>query len=122
MEQNRALQTEPKTKNLIHRVAFYGSTVIDACSIIRGVGPLQAAGMDVLIGQNHTVDSDDLASVDAIIVQREFPGHQTAFNKLLKAAKINNIPLIYDIDDLLIALPDYHGEQAKYQLAGAGHT
>ena len=85
----------------------------EAVSELRLFGPLSLAGYKVIHG-NELINSDqqiDLRGIDFLTIQRDFPRNWYLYMNLISAAKQANIPVIYDIDDLLWELPAEHPDK-----------
>jgi glycosyltransferase involved in cell wall biosynthesis len=83
-----------------------------AIEYLRIIAPFQRAGIEIIDG-GHAQNAipDKVFSGDAVIFQREFPQNAAAYEQIVKLARQANKPIIYDIDDLLFALPEGHPEK-----------
>ena len=89
-----------------------------ACAVIRIIAPLVANNCKIIWGakRDHSRWSFDLESVsiaDLIIIQRHFPAVYT--EKLLEQLLKSNVPIAYEMDDMLLELPSYHPGYETYK-------
>jgi glycosyltransferase involved in cell wall biosynthesis len=90
-------------------VAYTADPWESALPWLRYRGPAQAAGLTVIPGnQGPQVDPEKIAQADAVIIQRDFPRFVEPCAQVLVNARRQNKPVIYEIDDLLPALPEGH--------------
>jgi processive 1,2-diacylglycerol beta-glucosyltransferase len=90
-------------------VAYSADPWDSALPWLRYRGPAQAAGLTVIAGnQGPQVDPERVAQADAVIIQRDFPRFVEPCAQVMREARQQNKPVIYEIDDLLPALPEDH--------------
>jgi glycosyltransferase involved in cell wall biosynthesis len=90
-----------------------------ALAVLRIVSPLKHAGLDLLRGvEAGRIDTRKAAEADLILLQRDFPHSQTAFEEILSIAQKENKPLVLDLDDLLLELPPDHPDKIAHQDSG----
>jgi glycosyltransferase involved in cell wall biosynthesis len=90
-------------------VCYTNDTWSSALSEIRLKTPLEAAGFQVAQGNDcQNLLIKDLARVNYVVVQRDFPRYIDHFFNILRQTREHKIPLIYEIDDLLFDLPYDH--------------
>ncbi len=94
------------------------------CPVVRVTGPAQAAGMTVLRGTHWengamSVDPGIIASADIVLIQRNFPEREADVQAVLSAARAAGLPVVYELDDLLTELPDYHPDYRHFRKARA---
>jgi glycosyltransferase involved in cell wall biosynthesis len=80
------------------------------CSL-RFVEPLRAAGIQLLRREDHpesTSDPDLVDRADLVVIQRDFPRYTRVYNQIVKKARAESKPVIYEIDDLLLEIPKEH--------------
>jgi glycosyltransferase involved in cell wall biosynthesis len=74
--------------------------------------------MRVLQGnEGERVYLERVPDADVVIVQRDFPRYQHAYQSVVETTRRHGIPLVYESDDLLLELPEDHPERAYYQEA-----
>jgi glycosyltransferase involved in cell wall biosynthesis len=100
----------PKRKNQIESLVAYGTAPWQsALPTLRLVGPAERAGLKVTYGNDGpNVDTDKVAEADLVVIQRDFPRFALPFGEILQHARRQKKPVIYDVDDLLIDLPEGH--------------
>ena len=97
-----------------------------ALPVLRVRGPAEQCGLQVLRG-TAALSRNDVAQVDEraleqaelFVVQRDFPRHWLAFEKVTTYARQRCVPLVYDLDDLLLALPPEHPDRLSGYYAAA---
>ena len=57
------------------------------------------------------------SEANMVIIQRDFPRHSELYARVIDWAQAKSIPIIYEIDDLLIELPPEHPEWEYYREA-----
>ncbi len=72
--------------------------------VVRLRGPLEHAGLALLIGK----DARDVSKADLVVIQRDFPRHVSAYREVMERAHALNKPVLYEIDDLLWNMPEDH--------------
>ncbi len=97
----------------INQVAFFTeSSEITAVEHLRIYGPLQYAGVKVINGIiNGNLNLDIIEGSQAFIFQRDFPKRIDLYQAILKEAERINIPIILDMDDNLLLLPEEHPDR-----------
>ena len=89
--------------------SFTNDTWDSALSQVRLRGPLEAAGFSVSPGNDRDKCLvENLGGIDYVVIQRDFPQYIDLFLFVLKETRERQIPLIYEIDDLLFYLPENH--------------
>jgi glycosyltransferase involved in cell wall biosynthesis len=79
---------------------------------IRLIAPFQHAGIQIINGlENGLVVSEFAQNVDIVIIQREFPTRYEDYRTIFEIAKENKIPVVFELDDLLFFLPDFHTDK-----------
>ncbi len=82
-----------------------------ACPVIRIIDPLVVNNYKVLWGAKYiqskwSFDLEAAYTADLIIIQRHFPSAHTV--ELLEKILKSNVPIAYELDDMLIGLPSFH--------------
>lgn len=89
-----------------------------ACSHLRIIGPTYHAdsGVRALEGvrweQPPTLFTPDEA--DVVLIQRDFPRHEDLYAEVIEWARSTGRPVLYELDDLLVELPEEHPERYYY--------
>lgn len=97
------------------RIALLSPTVYSPMSYIRFVGPASHLGIE-LVNLKEASFSECLEVVsasDVVVVQREAAKHPYAF-KLREYTQKRDIPLLFDLDDLLFFLPKRHPDRLSH--------
>jgi glycosyltransferase involved in cell wall biosynthesis len=83
-----------------------------AIASLRLVGPLSAAGIKINWRMPHQdYDANLLAGSDIVVFQRDFPRFVDQYVQIHSDAYSRNIPVIFEIDDLLWELPEDHPDR-----------
>lgn len=90
------------------------------CTALRVVAPARQAGWELWRGNGWAdgalqLHLERLPEADFVLVQRDFPAYADAYGQVLGAARAQGKPVIYEIDDLLIELPEDHPDVRRYQ-------
>ncbi|MEP0826697.1 MAG: glycosyl transferase, group 1/2 family protein [Anaerolineae bacterium] len=71
--------------------------------------PAEKLGWNILRGcQDGQCHFDFIKKSDYVLIQRTFPASYKNYRRIMDIAKQENKPVIYEIDDLLIAMPEDH--------------
>ena len=98
--------TVPDVRSLVAYTADPWESVLPA---LRYRAPAQIIGIEVIQGnQGPDVDLSPIPEADLVLVQRDFPRFAGPFADLLQNAWQYRKPIVYEIDDLLFALPENH--------------
>lgn len=80
-----------------------------ALTYLRYRAPAECLGWEVIQGREEgVVHIDPIREADIVLIQRVFPHWREPYRKVLEEARSRQKPVIYEIDDLLIALPSEH--------------
>jgi glycosyltransferase involved in cell wall biosynthesis len=86
-----------------------------AVVVLRIIGPAEMAGMRIHKGnQGPQISLEAISKADVVVIQRDFPRFWEDYRQVIKQAREVGKPLIYDLDDLLVDIPDDHSHQADY--------
>jgi len=88
----------------------------EATSYVRIISPLRKSNIEIIngISLDNNIDTDLVREGDIVIVQRDFPRYFEEFCSLMDKCKSYNKKLIFDLDDLLFELPEYHYDRQKH--------
>lgn len=82
---------------------------------VRITGPAEFAGVNVLQGKKDGEISLDAAKqADLIVIQRDFPRFWDAYLEIIAICRREKKPIVFEIDDLLFALPEDHSHRHEY--------
>jgi len=89
-----------------------------ACAHLRLIGPAQYPASGIFVMEGTRWESRSTlrfhSDADALVIQRDFPRQKDLYQQVIEWAQTKGKPVIYELDDLLIELPDEHPEQAYY--------
>ena len=81
------------------------------------------SGMQVFPGNHMEIVSPRLVqAADMVVIQRDFPRFRRLYAEVLAQARQAGIPVVYDLDDDLLALPDSHPDRQTDYYQDAYHT
>lgn len=96
----------------VKTITWYSFDEEDAMAVIRMLGPAKLANIDVIRGiNNRVVDPEAVKNGDLVILGREFAVDYNNYEKVVKQARALRKPIILDLDDLLLALPEDHPDR-----------
>ena len=103
-------------------VAFVADQWEHVCPSVRIRAPLRYAGWEILPGNERRNDElrwhmEYIREADVVVVQRDLPRQQEAFKEILARSREARKPLVYEIDDLLLELPQDHPDYSFYRAA-----
>jgi len=108
----------PSETKYLKLVIYTPDPWTSACAHLRAIGPAyhEGAGIQILEGTRWQDDSPLVFpdEADAVLVQRNFPGQTELYERVVGWARSNGKPIIYELDDLLIELPEEHPERDYY--------
>jgi hypothetical protein len=87
-----------------------------ALAVLRFVGPANLCGVELIKG---TPNPNSLLDADLILIQRDFPRNIDATLQILQKGREFGKPVVYDLDDLLIALPEDHPDRLAHYYTSA---
>ena len=91
------------------RIVLYTAMLNDQASVwIRIIAPIRRAGWHLSYGATADLRPDELDGTDLVIMHREYPGFYSNWRSVIDLANKRGIPVVYDIDDLLIEMPAAH--------------
>jgi processive 1,2-diacylglycerol beta-glucosyltransferase len=102
----------PEIKTL---VAYTAAPWEGALAVLRITAPLQKAGIEIIQGnQGAQIWPERSAQADAVLIQRDFPRFRAAYAQIRSMTRQAGIPIIFDLDDLLLAMPPDHSNRSDY--------
>lgn len=103
-------QAAPPPRKIVSYSTYYWPHAVAALRVVR---PIEAAGLELIPGNDPGVISvERVAQADIVLLQREFPLYWEQYQQILSLARSLGKPVVYEIDDLLIDLPDDHPDRA----------
>ena len=89
-----------------------------ALAYVRIIGPLRQSGINIVNGiENDQININLVSEGDVVIIQREFPKQFDNYKKIIELARKEGKPVIFDLDDLLLCLPDNHQDRQSAKFA-----
>ena len=80
-----------------------------ALAYLRLIGPIRQSGINIINGiENDQIIISRVSEGDVVVIQREFPKQFDNYKKIIELARKEGKPVIFDLDDLLLYLPDNH--------------
>lgn len=78
-----------------------------ALAYMRLIGPLRQSGINIINGiENNQININCVSEGDVVIIQREFPKQFENYEKIIELARKERKPVVFDLDDLLLYLPE----------------
>lgn len=97
---------------LVHSIAWYSMSVEDALATIRVTGPAKQSGLNLIQGvTNGVTDPECVRQADLALLQRDFSTDIQTYEQILALAHSLQKPVVFDIDDLLLELPEDHPDR-----------
>lgn len=92
-----------------------------ACAYVRVAAPMRAAGWDVVWSKGldfvqSVLEARPWVDADLVVIQRQSPSSRT--EGLMKALFRARIPVVYDLDDMLLDVPEQHPSFAGLRSRG----
>lgn len=88
-----------------------------ALAVLRITGPLKAAGFELVRGnQGLEIHPEQVSPAGLVVMQRDFAFGGAAYEQVLAQAQAQRKPVILDLDDLLLELPENHPDRGQQYL------
>lgn len=103
------------------RVAVYTTnTWVSPLARLRFVGPIKQAGMSLIHGtEGDRIWPERAEQADVVVIQRDFPRNEQACRQVIQRARAAGKPIVFELDDLLFALPEHHPDRMQGYYAEA---
>ena len=101
----------------IKNVVCYSFSLIDENPMahLRLIGPLRHSGINIVNGiENNQITINSVSEGDVVIIQREFPKKFDRYEKIIEIARKEKKLVVFDLDDLLLCLPENHPDRQYY--------
>ncbi|HLC01770.1 MAG TPA: glycosyltransferase [Anaerolineales bacterium] len=101
-------------------VLFVADSWEHVCPVVRVSAPAREAGLTVIRG-NELQDGrmrffpERISEGDLVVIQRDFPAYEDAYERVMVEARARAKPVVYELDDLLLRLPDVHPDRSRYE-------
>jgi len=109
-----------KTREWFSRgIAYFSESIDDAMAMLRVVRPAEAAGVTIRrkTAQNGELDDSLIRQTEVVVTQRGFSQDYEAYEKVIAYAHSNRKPVVLDLDDLLLELPENHPDRLNGQFS-----
>lgn len=101
-------------------VAFTTSPWTHSLVEYRLRGPLESSGIRLIQGNEYEQAAvERVSQADLVVIQRDFPRYWDAYRQVIQAARAQDKPVLYDLDDLLLELPEEHPDRPIHYYTGA---
>jgi glycosyltransferase involved in cell wall biosynthesis len=98
----------------IRNIACYSYSLggEDYLAHLRLIGPLKRAGINLINGiEDGQIVVSRVSEGDIVIIQREVPQEFAQYREILALAHREHKPVVFDLDDLLLCLPESHPDR-----------
>ena len=110
----------PRSPDKITAVVYTAYPWEHVLPVLRLVEPLRLANIGLIQGNDmEQVAPEKVSLADIVVIQRDFPRWETAYRAVIQLAHSEGKPLIYEIDDLLVELPEDHPDRPIYYYSRA---
>jgi len=107
--------TETLKKAICYSFSLKNIQDADAMGHLRIVAPYTESGYEIIPGvQNNEVSFDPIEMSDVVVIQRNFPVRYADYEQIIKIARKNNKPVIFELDDLFFHLPKNHPDRKNH--------
>ncbi len=100
---------------LLNKIALYTPYAWDrSLPIIRILGPLEITNLQVIKGndwESGEIFTNKVDEADLVVIQRDFPRDQVIYEEILQKARRSGKRVVFDLDDLLLELPENHPDR-----------
>lgn len=109
-----------RSQKAVKTLIFFSNSGEDALVVLRVLGPAKVLGMNVIRGiENGVLNPDLIREGDLVVIQRDFPRDLNAYEEVVSLAHRLAKPVVYDLDDLLLELPDLHPDRISHYFTEA---
>ncbi len=111
---------ENSSSTRLRLVAYSTNTWVSPLAQLRILAPARQCGIQVVLGAEGDQDYPErVADADLVLIQRDFPRRLKAYQQILFLARQQGKPVVYDLDDLLLELPEDHPDRLNHYYADA---
>jgi glycosyltransferase involved in cell wall biosynthesis len=119
MDNSPAVAQQPEQYK-INTIILFSNSGSDALTVLRFLGPAQQLGWKVISGiEGGQANIEAIREADVVILHREFCRDVKTYEQVTSLAHSLKIPVIFDLDDLLFELPEYHPDRISGFFANA---
>jgi len=92
----------------------------ESMAYLRLIAPFRQAGIRLINGlHNGHAIPDRVVKGDVVIIQRQFPQRFNEYQEVVRIARQEQKPIVFDLDDLLFFLPKDHPDRIEHSFAPA---
>lgn len=96
-------------------VLYTASPWDSAVVVLRVTTPAERADFRVIKGnQGDHVSPELVSEADVVVIQRDFPRFRNSYKEVIARARSEAKPVVYEIDDLLLEMPEDHSTRQDY--------
>jgi len=100
---------EGQIKNIAY---FFRNSPEDTLGYHRLIGPAQHLGLNVIRGFNDgEINVESVSEGDIVVIQRDFSRFYDEYERIITLATKEKKPVVLDLDDLLLELPEEHPDR-----------
>jgi GT2 family glycosyltransferase/glycosyltransferase involved in cell wall biosynthesis len=100
--------------------AYTTNTWVSPLAWLRILGPAQQAGLRVIRGNDgEKIYPERVSAGEVVLIQRDFPRFGKAYEEIVSRARAAGCPVVYDLDDLLLELPEEHPDRLIHYYSSA---
>ena len=104
--------THKPSQDKVKTIVLFSNSGDDALAVLRVIGPAINSGMNVIRGEiNGLILFDRILEGDIVVLQRDFSRDLDLYEKIIKFAHDQRKPVVLDLDDLLLELPENHPDR-----------
>ncbi|MGB6681456.1 MAG: glycosyltransferase, partial [Candidatus Bathyarchaeia archaeon] len=108
---------ERQIKNIAY---FFHSSSEDTLAYHRLIGPAQHLGLNVIRGfDDGEINVECVTEGDIVVIQRDFPRFFDDYERIITLTRKEKKPVVFDLDDLLLELPEEHPDRQGIYYADA---
>ncbi len=101
-------------------VFFTWSNEVTALEQLRVLSPYKNAGFKIIQGVENNQLRLERAEADSfVVIQRDFPVHFSAYQRLMEYTKRKFVPVVLDLDDYLLNMPEDHPNRVTNDYSAA---
>jgi len=87
---------------------------LEAMGHLRLAAPLRHLGLNIIYGvEKGQIFPERVSQGEIVIVQRHLPGHFDQYKQIVDIARREGKPIVYELDDMLFALPKNHPDRLE---------
>lgn len=114
------MTVENKSRKSISVVVYASNGWNTSLGVLRIVDPYEKSGINLIKGNMGDVAYPELVSqADIVLFQRDYPRYTFVYERILKLARTQGKPVVFDLDDLLLNLPEDHPDRLVYYYTDA---